>query len=109
MNYRRTSLLALALLAAFIATCTFPFWRSYPIGFCKGESAYQGRYTNYWKEDLQQWKVVAAMSDGGSTWRWRAKRPPPWDGWLNRSNRWLTCGNFHEHPLMRGDPERISA
>jgi HEAT repeats len=106
MTYRRALLLVCLPLLGLVLTALSPFWRPPLIGLYRGESTYQGRYTNEWRADLQQWEVIDRGKCDGSPFRCRLRRPPFWNQWLRLPTA-SASPPFEQHPLMQHDPASV--
>jgi hypothetical protein len=110
MKIRRLLLLAVTIGLCVVAST--PVCRTSIVGFCRGESKYQGRYTNYWRWKLQDWEAVAYGADSSGPpiancpihpWVLWRRRVPWWREWATKC---LGVNQEDDHslpPLLDGD------
>jgi hypothetical protein len=102
-------------LLGILAAWVVPPWRTAVVGACNGESKYQGRYTNYWREELLYWEVAAdAISREGppgvgvrSRFTVWCRSPHPWVERLAVAVGRPSPGRSYDCPLLAGDPDAV--
>lgn len=113
-NKRRIFWLAYLLFLCLVAVYVLPSLHTRIIGACRGESKYQGRYTNDWREDLQAGELVEELSYACSRgccqiWSriyWK-KTSPLWKEWLGKAG--LQFSTDSSLPaVLNGDSESVS-
>jgi hypothetical protein len=77
------------------------------IGRWRGESRYQGRFTNDWKLELRRYEVVCTINLNGKISRLRDLRPLWWEPWLDKLAPSASPPRHGHVPLKAGDPAAV--
>jgi hypothetical protein len=109
MKYRRkfAALWAILLISTFVVI----YYQSDIIGWWRGEAKYQGKYTNYWERELQDFRVQETGPSGHDVrFGVGIHRTPKskWEEWCQKLITGFLSNPRQKPPLQNGDPDALA-
>jgi hypothetical protein len=108
--FTRARIVAISLLAFLVTGAAGWIGRSELRGWYRGEARFRGHYTNFWEEQLMQWRSVSSIDADGSTKRvWYRGGNSFWDRTASKMG-WSTSFSVEVVPpiaLLEGEPEAL--